>query len=118
MEDALAYGSVLVTAEELHDRGMESVLCQVPEADNYYITIDIDGLDPSIAPGTLWPAPGGLDYYQIVKLLRGLAGTGKIIGLDLVEIVPGRDLNGLTSGLAARIILSLIGILTASGQVG
>jgi agmatinase len=118
VEDAIAYGSVLVTAEKLHDCGMEEILHKVPKAENYYITIDVDGLDPSIAPGTRWPAPGGLFYYQIIKLLRGIADRGKIIGLDFVELVPELDLNNLTSGLAARIILSFMGILTASGQVG
>jgi agmatinase len=118
VEDAIAYGSVLVTAERLHDCGMEDILHQVPSAENYYITIDIDGLDPSIAPGTQYPAPGGLTYYQIMKLLRGLASKGKIVGLDLVEFVPELDLNNLTSRLAARVIVSFIGILIASGQVG
>jgi agmatinase len=118
VQDALAFGSVLVTAEELHDRGMEAILERVPVAENYYISIDIDGLDPAISPGTLWPAPGGLYYYQIIKLLRGLAAKGRIVGMDLVEIVPERDLNEMTSGIAARVILSLIGILTARGEIG
>ena len=65
---------------------------------------------------TKWPAPGGLTYYQIIKLFRGLAEKGKVIGLDLVGLVPELDFNDLTSGLVARIFLSFIGILTASGH--
>lgn len=118
VEDALAFGSVLVTAEELHDRGMDAILGDLPKAEHYFISIDIDGLDPAISPGTLWPAPGGLTYYQVLKLLRGVAAKGRVIGLDLVEIVPDRDLNELTSGIAARIILNLIGSLAAAGQIG
>ena len=75
-------------------------------------------MDPAISPGTLWPAPGGLTYYHVLKLLRGVATRGRVVGLDLVEIVPERDINEATSGIAARIILCLIGTLAAAGQIG
>ena len=53
--------------------------------DNVYLTIDIDGLDPSIVPTTGTPEPGGLGWYETLTLIRKLAETRKIIGMDLVE---------------------------------
>lgn len=53
--------------------------------DNVYLTIDIDGLDPSIVPTTGTPEPGGLGWYETLTLIRKLAEKKKIIGMDLVE---------------------------------
>ena len=116
--DAEAMGSVIVTAEEIHDVGMERVLEKIPSFENYYITIDIDGLDPSIAPGVLYPSHGGLTYYQVTKLLRGICKKGKVVGMDLVEVSPKLDIGQRTSILATRLILNLIGFLIQYSHVG
>jgi agmatinase len=118
IEDALASGSVMITAEQIHDRGMEHALDDIPPAENYYITLDIDGLDPSIAPAVLFPSHGGLTYYQTAKLLRGIARKGRVVGMDLVELTPELDSGGRTIILAVRLILDLIGFLRGSGQIG
>ena len=118
VKDAMRIGSVLITAEEVHDNGMDAVLRKIPLAENYYITLDIDGLDPSIAPAVLFPSHGGLTYYQVTKLLRGIAESGRIVGMDLVEVVPKLDVGHRTTLLATRLILNLIGFLVRNGQVG
>lgn len=118
VDDAIAYGAVFVTAEELHRDGVDAVLDRIPESDRYYITFDADGLDPTIAPAVLTPGHGGVTYYEASNLLRGLARKGKIIGMDFVEIVPALDINNATSLVAARLILNLIGQMAWSGQVG
>lgn len=61
--------------------------------DNVYLTIDIDGLDPSIVPTTGTPEPGGLGWYETLTLIRTLAEKKRVIGMDLVEYsyVPGQD---------------------------
>jgi len=53
--------------------------------DNVYLTIDIDGLDPSIVPTTGTPEPGGLGWYETLTLIRKLAESKKVVGMDLVE---------------------------------
>lgn len=53
--------------------------------DNVYLTIDIDGLDPSIMPTTGTPEPGGLGWYETLKLIRKLAKKRRVVGMDLVE---------------------------------
>lgn len=118
VEAARAYGSVLVRAEELHRVGVEEVLRQVPAADRYYITFDADGLDPSIAPGVGNPMPGGVTYYEATNLIKGIAAKGRIVGFDFVEVVPAHDIGNLTSILAARLILNLVGALAHTGQIG
>ena len=117
-KDARAYGSVIVGAEELHRAGVEAVLGRVPDAPAYYITLDADGLDPSIAPGIWSPAFGGLTYYEATNLLRGIAAKGRVLGFDLVEVIPSLDVQHMTSRLAARLIMNLLGALVRSGQLG
>jgi len=53
--------------------------------DNVYLTIDIDGLDPSIVPTTGTPEPGGLGWYETLALIRQLAKKRRVVGMDLVE---------------------------------
>ena len=53
--------------------------------ENVYLTIDIDGLDPSLVPTTGTPEPGGLGWYEVLTLLRKLAERRRVIGMDLVE---------------------------------
>ena len=53
--------------------------------ENVYLTIDIDGLDPSIVPTTGTPEPGGLGWYETLKLIRKLAEKRRIVGMDLVD---------------------------------
>ncbi len=119
VDAARTYGSVMIGAEELHRAGVDAVLAKIPRADRYYITLDADGLDPSIAPGVLGPpAPGGVTYYEIFNLMRGIARKGQVVGFDCVEIVPALDIAHMTSITAVRIILNLIGILAHEGQIG
>ncbi|HLW48925.1 MAG TPA: agmatinase [bacterium] len=117
-DDARAYGSVLVGAEEVHRTGVEAALGRVPAANRYYITLDMDALDPSIAPAVASPAFGGLTYTEAAGLLRGLAAKGRLAGFDVVEIVPEADVGGLTSRLAARLLLTLLGALAHARQIG
>lgn len=117
-DDARAYGSILISAREVHEQGVSAALGRIPVAERYYVTFDADGLDPAIAPGVNAPAPGGLTYYQVFDLLRGLAERGRVMGLDVVEVVPARDPAGITSLHATRLILDFIGVLAHTGQIG
>jgi len=72
-----------------------------------YVTIDIDGLDPSVAPGAAMPEPGGLDWYQICSLLRAVAEEKRIVAADVVEVCPVQG-QGVTEYTAARLIYKLI----------
>lgn len=71
--------------------------------DNVYLTIDIDGLDPSIMPATGTPEPGGLGWYETLTLIRKLAEKRKIVGMDLVEFAPLEAYNA-PAFLCAKLI--------------
>lgn len=62
--------------------------------DNVYLTIDIDGLDPSLVPTTGTPEPGGLGWYETLKLIRKVAEKKRIVGMDLVEFSKTSDSDG------------------------
>ncbi|MFD2238615.1 agmatinase [Aureimonas populi] len=108
-EAAVAYGANIVPAFEVHDHGIDSVLDRIPSGGRYYITIDADGIDPSEAPGVEGPAPGGLTFHQCRRLIHGLVAKGRVLGMDVVEITPSRDVNDITSILAGRLAVNLIG---------
>ena len=84
VEDARAYGAEIITAYEVHENKMSSVLERIPDAKRYYLTIDADGLDPSVIPAVAGPAPGGLLYHQVRSLIHGLVSKGRLVGMDIV----------------------------------
>ncbi len=88
---------------------MDSVLERILEGGQYYITIDADGLDPTVMPAVEGPAPGGLTFHQVRKLIHGLVRKGRVVGMDIVEITPSIDVNMITCITAGRLIVNLIG---------
>jgi agmatinase len=116
VDAARAYGAHLITAYELHDAGPEAVLARIPDNGSYYVTIDMDGMDPSCAPGVAAPCPGGVTFAQARTLLRGLVRKGRVVGMDVVEITPSTDVNRLTCITAGRLIVNLLGAATRAGH--
>lgn len=114
-EAALAYGARIITAQEVKRAGIESVLEQVPSDVPCYLTIDCDGLDPAIMPGVWSPCPGGLEYFDLLDLIRGLQRKCGLAGLNLVEFVPRRDVNQMGEITAMRIVWYFIGELARAG---
>ena len=106
-EDARAMGSDILSVRQFRKLGVEAVLARIPAGVRYYVTIDIDGFDPSIAPGTGTPSHGGFLYYEVLELLAGLAKRGTVVGIDLVEVAPDYDHTGTTAILAAQVLHEL-----------
>ncbi|CAL1170993.1 unnamed protein product [Cladocopium goreaui] len=104
-EDAKTMGSTVLSVRKVRELGVASVVERVPSGSLVYISIDIDGLDPSIAPGTGTPSHGGFLYYEVKDLLRLLISRTHLVGLDLVEVSPPYDVAGVTTTLAARLVL-------------
>ncbi len=115
VDAALAYGAHLITAYELHDAGVATILTRIPDGGRYYVTMDMDGMDPSCAPGVLAPCPGGVSFAQARALLRGLVRKGRVVGMDVVEITPRTDINAATCITAGRLIVNLLGAATRAG---
>lgn len=115
-EDAARMGSDILSVRQMRALGTEAVMARIPADEDIYLTIDIDGFDPSIAPGTGTPSHGGFLYYEVLELLAALAKRQRIVGVDLVEVAPAYDHTDTTSILAAQLLLNLIGrILHARG---
>ena len=113
-EDARAMGSDIQSVRQFRALGVDGMLARIPEGSRYYVTIDIDGFDPSVAPGTGTPSHGGFLYYEVLELLDGLTKRGSVVGVDLVEVAPDYDPTGSTTTLAAQILLNLIGRIAAN----
>ncbi|HEU5225207.1 MAG TPA: arginase family protein, partial [Actinomycetota bacterium] len=117
VREAQEAGNVLITADEVHDRGVDAVLDLISSEAPWYLTIDVDGLDPSIAPATGFPVPGGLTYREAASLVRGLADRGLLAGMDVTEIHPAIDLRGLTALTVLRLlVMAMGGSARASGR--
>lgn len=112
---ARAYGAHLVTSYEVHERGMQAVLDRIPAGGRYYLTIDLDGIDPAIAPAVAGPCPGGLNFPQMRTLIHGLVAKGRVVGMDVVEITPRADVNQITCITAGRFIVNMIGAAVRAG---
>ena len=108
-KDASESGSDIYSVRQFRKLGVNALLTKIPKDIKYYLTIDIDAFDPSIASGTGTPSHGGFYYYEILELIDGLTKQGKIIGLDLVEVAPDYDLTNSTSILAAQLLMNTIG---------
>lgn len=113
-EDARARGSDILSVRQFRKLGPSTVLERIPAGKRYYLSIDIDAFDPSIAPGTGTPSHGGFAYYEILELLGGLAERGEICGIDLVETAPAYDPTGITAILAAQLLLNVVGRVFAA----
>jgi agmatinase len=111
---AQAYGAKILTAKDVHEGGTARILDLVPAGSACFVTIDCDGLDPSIMPAVNAPVPGGLSYRLVIDLIHNLAEKVDVRGFNLVEFVPEKDINGLGALTAARIVFNMIGILARS----
>jgi formimidoylglutamase len=106
-------GVTVVSGLEVRERGMASVVEQALTVagngtDAIYVSVDIDVLDLSQAPGTAAPNPFGLPAHDIQYALRKIGASGKVIGADLVEISPPFDPRNITGSTGASLILSLL----------
>ena len=114
-EDAKAYGSNLISAYEVHDVGIKNILKKIPDGSNFYITVDADGIDPTIMPAVNAPTPGGLNWMQIRELIHGIVKKGRVVGFDLVEISPKFEKGNTTFVHAERLICNFIGAMVRAG---
>lgn len=105
-------GNLIVTMAEIRQHGL-AVLSEAFSdlGERVYLTIDIDAMDPSIAPGTSSPTPDGFAHWQVLEIIRMLAARNKLVGFDVTEVNPLVDHTGLTASLAALFVLEILGIM-------
>lgn len=113
IEWGLEQGVRIIRIEELYDRGIDDVMAEARKIvgdDPTYVSFDIDGIDPSQAPGTGTPEVGGFTTHEAQRMVRKLQGLN-IIGADLVEVSPPFDQSGNTAWVGVSIIFELLCIL-------
>ncbi|SEN42250.1 agmatinase [Gemmobacter aquatilis] len=108
---ARVMGDDILSVRQVRKLGPEGVLARIPAGARVYVTIDIDGFCPSIAPGTGTPSHGGFLYYEVLEILQGLARAHDIVGVDLVEVAPDYDHSQSTAILAAQVLLNFLGFI-------
>ncbi len=108
---ARAMGDDILSVRQVRKLGRDGVLARIPKGARLYVTIDIDGFCPSIAPGTGTPSHGGFLYYEVLEILQGVARDHEIVGIDLVEVAPDYDHSGSTAILAAQVLLNFLGFI-------
>jgi len=84
---------------------IEAVLEELPET--VYVTFDLDGLDPSVVPGTGTPEPGGLGWWDALALLRTVFSDRKVVGFDVVELLPEPP-SCVSDFAAARLVFKML----------
>lgn len=107
-EDAVAWGARIFTARDIHRNGFKEVLKAVPRHAPVVLSIDVDGIDPSVVPGVILPAFGGLGYQQMLDVIQGVAERTKIIAADFVEFVPEQDPQSRGAQAIARLACNVI----------
>lgn len=90
--------------------GVETALREARREGPYYVSFDLDCLDPAYAPGTGTPVPGGLSSFEAFRLLRTLVGYD-IVGADVVEISPDHDPSGNTALVAATLLTEIVAVI-------
>ena len=106
------------TMDEIWQRGFQTVMKDavaeaLSAADSLYISIDVDSLDPSFAPGTGTPEPGGIMSADLLRMVRTLCLEHNVVGIDIVEVSPAYDVSDLTVNVAHRLAFECMAGLAA-----
>jgi arginase len=106
-------GIRIFTMREIDERGMASVMRDalqiLSDCQHLHVSLDMDSLEPQIAPGVGTPVPGGLTYREAHLCMEMLADDGRVCSLDVVEVNPILDRENQTARLAVELVSSLFG---------
>jgi arginase len=107
-------GVMVLSLEQIDRIGMHGAVSRALEritrdVDGIYLSFDVDSLDPRHAPGVGTPVSGGLTYREAHLACELVAETGKLAGMDMVEVNPILDVQNQTAHLAVELILSALG---------
>ena len=111
-------GMTVIHAEDVDSMGIDAVVARAREVIGdapYYLSFDVDGIDPAYTPGTGTPEIGGLTPREAQRLLRGLRGLD-IIGGDVVEVAPQYDATTVTAQVGAQIAFEILCLMALVGK--
>jgi len=118
-----AQGWHRIEADEIDDVGpqgvVDRILKHLPKGAPVYISVDIDVLDPGLAPGTGTPEPGGWTSRELVRILRKVLPELNVVGVDVVEVAPAYDDNAESTALAAaQVVFEILSGMVKKGVAG
>lgn len=106
-------GITVFTMRDLDERGMSAIireaLQRLEHCSRLHVSLDMDSLDPNVAPGVGTPSPGGLNYREAQLLMEIIADSRKLASVDVVEINPILDHENRTAKMAVALLASLFG---------
>lgn len=107
-------GARVFTMSEIDERGMNACVNEALEracdgTAGVHLSFDLDSIDPKAAPGVGTPVPGGLTYREAHLVCEKVAHSGRLVGMDMVELNPVLDVRNETAGLAVELIASALG---------
>ena len=108
---------------EIHHRGLTQVLDEsfatlTDGCDGVFLSVDIDVVDPGMAPGTGTPEPGGMTSRELLEAVRRICFELPIVGIDVVEVCPAYDTADITAILANRVVLEALSAMTLKKKGG
>ena len=110
--DAIEWGVQFFPMRDVVQHGLSTVIRAIPRDCNLFVTLDIDSMDPAVVPAVIGPAPGGMSYWDMLTLLEGAAERARLIGFDVVELMPSADIGGRGALVAARIVAVTMGLIS------
>ena len=112
IKNALENELEIITPLDVLEKGVSStaqrIISRCGTKSNVYLSLDLDCIDPGIAPGVSVPAAGGLSSLEVIFLVKKVCHDLNLVGLDIVELTPAFDLNNNTANIAARILMEAI----------
>jgi agmatinase len=108
---------------EIHHRGLTAVLDEsfgilTNECDGVFLSVDIDVVDPGMAPGTGTPEPGGMTSRELLEAVRRICLELPVVGMDIVEVSPPFDSSDITAMLANRVVLEALSAIALKKKGG
>lgn len=114
LENASNQKLEIITPIDIIESGINTLVKRIISkcgTSNVYLSIDLDCMDPGVAPGVSVPAPGGLFPLDLMYIIKKISENLRIVGMDIVELCPEYDLNQNTANHAARILMETIASL-------
>jgi arginase family enzyme len=108
----------IITGPDLQVRGVRAVVEALPPEHPVYVSVDVNILDPVFAPAATSPAPGGLTLEALKELLVAVGAERRVVGMDLCELNPERDVGSITAITACHVLLAGLGAFMRGSRRG
>jgi agmatinase len=111
IQNASKHGLEIITPLDITEFGINATAKKIISkcgSSKVYLSLDLDCMDPGVAPGVSVPAPGGLFPLDLIYMIKKISENLQIVGMDVVELTPDYDLNQNTANHASRIVMETI----------